>query len=111
MKQNTDNQRNSCLKYIKQEMIMFDTLDSDTQLKSNNNKSTRKTSDEVNRTLRIMQQYYEQEDEQNDLPTSTAAMHQSEIDNYLKFGIDKLNESCNSNSSSSADQEYNPPHF
>ncbi|CAF1331161.1 unnamed protein product [Rotaria sordida] len=110
MKQCTDYQRNSCLEYIKQEMIIFDTLDSDTQLK-NNNKSIRKISNDVNRTLRIMQQYYEQQDEQNDLPTTTAAIHQSEIDNYLKFGIDKLDELCSSNSSSSVDQEYNPLHF
>ncbi|CAF2892359.1 unnamed protein product [Rotaria sp. Silwood2] len=111
MKQCTDNQRNSYLEYIKQEMIMFDILDNGTELKNKNNKSIRKTSDTVNRTLRIMQQYYEQEDEQNDLPTTTAAIHQSEMYNYLKFGIDKLNESCSSNSSSSADQEYNPLHF
>ncbi|CAF1346213.1 unnamed protein product [Rotaria sordida] len=110
MKQCIDYQRNSCLEYIKQEMIIFDTLDSYTQLK-NNNKSIRKISNDVNRTLRIMQQYYEQQDEQNDLPTTTAAIHQSEIDNYLKFGIDKLDELCSSNSSSSVDQEYNPLHF
>ncbi|CAF2989804.1 unnamed protein product [Rotaria sp. Silwood2] len=58
-----------------------------------------------------MLQYYEQEDEQKDLSTTIAAIYQSEIDNYLKFGIDKLNESCSSNSSSSADQEYNSLHF
>ncbi len=30
-----------------------------------------------------MQNYYDEED---DLPTTTAAVHQLEIDNYLKFG-------------------------
>jgi len=111
MKQCTNDQRNSCLEYIKQEMIIFDTYDNDTQSEdNNNNKSTRRRPGEANQALQIMQQYYEEEDEQDDLPTTTAAMHQTEIDNYLKFGINKLKESCSSNSSL-RDEEYNPLHF
>jgi hypothetical protein len=85
MKQCTNDQRNSCLEYIKQEMIIFDTYDNDTQSEdNNNNKSTRRRPGEANQALRIMQQYYEEEDEQDDLPTTTAAIHQTETDNYLK---------------------------
>ncbi|CAF3806925.1 unnamed protein product [Rotaria sordida] len=92
MKQCTNSQRQSCLEYIKQEMIMFDAFDSDTQSIDNSDKS-------------------KQEDEYDDLPATTTAIHQAEIDNYLKFGIYKSNESCSANASPSSDQEYNPLHF
>lgn len=59
-----------------------------------------------------MENYYEEVDTEDDLPTTAAAaIHQLEIDNYLKFGIDKSKESCSSNSFSRNDQEYNPLHF
>ncbi|CAF0926191.1 unnamed protein product [Rotaria sordida] len=111
MKQCTNSQRQSCLEYIKQEMIMFDAFDSDTQSIDNSDISKRKTYDKQNITDRIMQQYYEEEDEYDDLPVTTTAIHQAEIDNYLKFGIYKSNESCSANASPSSDQEYNPLHF
>ncbi|CAF2101289.1 unnamed protein product [Rotaria magnacalcarata] len=78
--------------YIKQEMIIFATIsDNDTQSKHNNNiKSAKRRPGETNQALRIIQQYYDEEEyEQDDLPTTTTAIHQTEIDNYLKFGIDK----------------------
>ena len=37
MKQCTNDERNSCLEYIKQEMIIFDAFDNDTQSEDNNN--------------------------------------------------------------------------
>jgi hypothetical protein len=58
-----------------------------------------------------MQHYYEEEDEQSDLPTTTAAIHEVEIDNYLKFGFDKSKQSDVSANSSADEQEYNPLHF
>jgi hypothetical protein len=58
-----------------------------------------------------MQHYYEEEDEQCDLPTTTAAIYQLEIDNYLKFAIDKSKQSDVSANSSAYDQEYNPLQF
>ncbi|CAF1402114.1 unnamed protein product [Adineta steineri] len=107
MKQCSIDQNNSFSEYIKQEMIMFDV-----DIESNNvsDDSARKTSNKTNQTLRIMEQYYEDESEQDDLPTTTAAIHQAKIDNYLKFRIDKSNTPCSSTSSSSI-EEYNPLQF
>jgi hypothetical protein len=110
MKQCSNTERNTCLEYIKQEMIMFDALDNDAQPINNNNTSTKRTPVKVNQTVRIMQHYYEEEDEEDDLPTTTASMHQLEIDNYLKFGLDKSKETYSSDVSS-CDAEYNPLHF
>ncbi|CAF3308250.1 unnamed protein product [Rotaria socialis] len=64
MQQYTSDERNSCLEYIKQEMIIFATIsDNDTQSKDNNNiKSTERRPGEVNQALRIIQQYYEEEE-------------------------------------------------
>ena len=63
MKQCTNDQNNSCLEYIKQEMTIFDTFDFDKQsADNNNNKSTNRRPDDANQTLRIMQQCYEEED-------------------------------------------------
>ncbi len=71
------------------------------------NKSTIRTSGVLNQALQIMQQYYEE----YNLLIIAATMQQSEIDNYLKFWIDKSNESCSSNTSSLCEQEYNSLHF
>lgn len=87
MKQCTNDQRTSCLEYIKEEMIMFDALDGDAQQNDDNNKSIIRTIPKDDCTLRIMHHYYEEEDAESDLPTTAAAIHQLEIDNYLKFGI------------------------
>jgi hypothetical protein len=111
MKQCTNDQRNSCLEYIKEEMIMFDALDGDARPNDDNITLMRRTAPTDERTLRIMQHYYEEEDEQCDLPTTTAAIHQLEIDNYLKFAIDKSKQSDVSANSSAYDQEYNPLNF
>lgn len=89
MKQCTNNQRNSCIGYIKEEMILFDAAD--------------------DRTLRIMQHYYDEEED--DLPTSTIAIHQMEIDNYLKFRVDKSKQSDASADCLAYEPEYNPLHF
>lgn len=111
MKQCTNGQRNSCIEYIKEEMILFDAADNVIQSNDNNLMSFRQTTRADDRTLRIMENYYDEEDEEGDLPTSTAAIHQSEIDNYLKFGIDKSKQSDTSIDSSTHEQEYNPLHF
>ncbi|CAF1564148.1 unnamed protein product [Rotaria magnacalcarata] len=44
------------------------------------------------------------------MSNDTKLSNEREIDNYLKFGTDKFNESCYSNSSL-CDEEYNPLHF
>lgn len=111
MKQCTNDQRNSCIEYIKEEMILFDATAVVVQPNDDNLTSSRQTARTDDRTLRIMQQYYDEEDEEGDLPTSTAAIHQSEIDNYLKFGMDKSKQSDIPTDSSPSDQEYNPLDF
>jgi hypothetical protein len=111
MKQCTNTERNSCLEYVKQEMLIFDALDNNIQPNSKHDTSTRRTPVAVNQVLRIMENYYEEEDEQDDSPTTAAGIHQLEIDNYLKFGMDRSKESCSSNPSSTCDQEYNPLNF
>ena len=111
MKQCTSDQRNSCIEYIKEEMILFDATGVVVQPKDNNPISSGQTARTDDRTLRIMQQYYDEEDEQGELPTSTAVIHQSEIDNYLKFGVDQLKQSDIPAHSSASDQEYNPLDF
>jgi hypothetical protein len=92
-------------------MLVVDALDNNTQLNNTNATSTRRTSGGADQAFRIMENYYEIEDEQDDSPTTTAAIHQLDIDNYLIFGVDRSNESCSSNASSSHDQECNPLHF
>lgn len=89
-------------------MIICDAVDDDTQVKKNNNKLKSKISDGINQNLRIMQRYYDKEAEQNDLPTTTAAAHQLEIDNYLRFEIDNSNGLCSTKSSVLDDQEHSP---
>ncbi len=51
MKQCSNNQRNSCLEYIKQAMILFNALDNDTQSNDSNDISTRRTPVKVNQAL------------------------------------------------------------
>ena len=109
MKQCTAEQRNSCLEYIKQEMILFDALRNDIA-SINNNTLARRTVFQPTQSFRIMERYYEDESEQDDSPTTTAAMHQAVIDSYLKFGSDKSEERSPSNHCSNA-EEYNPLHF
>lgn len=111
MKQCTNDQRNSCIEYIKEQMILFDATNDIAQPNDDNIKLFRQAASTDDRTLRIMQHYYDEEDEENDLPTSTAVIHQSEIDNYLKFGIDKSKPSDVSANSSAHAQEYNPLNF
>lgn len=111
MKQCTIDQRNSCLEYIKEEMIMFDALDNDAQPNDDNLISIKRAVPKDDYTLRIMQHYYEEEDEESDLPITTDAMHQLEIDNYLKFGMDVSKQSDESTNSAANEQEYNPLHF
>ncbi|CAF4325427.1 unnamed protein product [Rotaria magnacalcarata] len=65
-------------KYIKQEMIIFDTFDNGTQSEdNNNNRLTKRWRGDANQALRMMQQYYEEDP----LSTTIAAIHQTEIDN------------------------------
>ncbi|CAF1370514.1 unnamed protein product [Adineta ricciae] len=114
MKQCTDDQRNSCLEYIKQEMIMFDAFDNDNekQLENSNFSNTlkKRRGNERIQTGCIMEKYYDEEDEPIDSPITTTAMRQIEIGNYLKFGMDKQIESCSSVSSSN-EEEYNSLNF
>jgi hypothetical protein len=111
MKQCTNNQRNSCIEYIKQEMILFDAVNDLIQSNDDNSTSIRRTTHTNDRTLRIMEIYYDEEEEEGDVPTSTAAIHQAEIDNYFKFGMDKSKQSDVSVDSSTHEREYNPLDF
>lgn len=106
MKQCSSTQRNCCLEYVKQEMLLFDasyiqigTVDRDLP--------TKHPKPHSGQIFRIMERYYEDESDQDDLPTTTAALHQMEIDSYLKFGADKPEENSSS-SLGSKNEEYNP---
>jgi hypothetical protein len=103
----TAKQRDECIEYVKQEMLIFDV---NQQVKSSTNKRQVRLSRTTSTTY--MTDFYinaENDDKDSDAqePSSRSSSHAMEIDLYLKFGSDKTVSEVNGDKI----DEYNPLSF